>query len=98
MGVSGVGLPRLHWLPEQVVMEPVAVIVASRGGENVAQRTRWFAVTSMRHAMFFVGERNAPFNVADCKGDATTTVAVPVTSSDAQEGGGPMREIVKTCG
>jgi hypothetical protein len=73
-----------------VFREPVAVIVTSRGGENVAQRTSSFAVMSMRQAMFLVGERNAPFNVADCKGDETIAVAVPVTSSLLQAGGGPI--------
>ena len=89
-GVAGEGLPSSHRLPEQVAKEPDAVIVASRGGANVAQRTSWFATTSMRHAMFFDGEKKAPFNVALVKRDATTTVAVSKTLSRAHLGGGPM--------
>ena len=71
---------------------PVEVIVTSWGGENVTQRTKFVDVTSMTQAMFPVGETNAPFEVTECRGDETTTIAVPVTSSGVQEGGGAWAE------
>jgi hypothetical protein len=88
VGVSGAGLPRSHWFPVQVSRTPAAVIVTVRGGEKVAQRTASADATSIEQAMFSVGERKAPFKVAVWRGCETTTVAVPVTSSGAQAGGG----------
>jgi hypothetical protein len=71
-------------------------MVTNWGGEKVAQRTELVSVTLMLQAMFFVGDRNAPFLVADDNGAATTRVNVALTCSYVHEGGGPITKTSST--